>query len=83
MLTEKDFKELGIPFLPENDYKKAIGQFRLQLGGVFQPFKMYGMDAFIPGAIEEVVKLAEDLGMRLRGIDKPIDLERVRAKRKK
>jgi hypothetical protein len=44
---------------------------------------MYGMDAFIPGAIEEVVYLAEDLGLRLRGVDKPIDLERVRGKKKK
>ena len=69
------------PFLSQSDYTKAIGQLRLQIGGVFAPFRLYGMDAFIPGAIEECVKLAEDFGLRVRGVDKPISLEIIRKKK--
>jgi len=68
-------------WLPEDDYQKAVGQLRLQLNGVFQPFNQYGLEVFIPGAIHEVVKLAEDFSLRVRGYDKPIDLERIRKKR--
>jgi hypothetical protein len=65
-------------WLPEEEYQKAVGQLRLQLGGVFQPFMMYGLDVFVHGAISEVVKLAEDFSLRCRGKDQPIDLELIR-----
>lgn len=64
--------------LPEEEYRKAVGQLRLQLNGVFDPFRLYGLDIFIPGAVEETLKLAEDFGLRVRGEDKPISLEYVR-----
>jgi len=67
-----------VHWLPKEEYDKAVGQLRLQLGGVFDPFRKYGMDLFIPGAIVECTKLAEDFGLRVRGIDKPIALEMVR-----
>lgn len=76
--------------LPDNEYQKAIGQFRMQVSGVFDFLKVddklpvryvYGMGDFIPGAIDEIVKLAEDFSLRVRGMDKPIDIEMIRRKR--
>ena len=69
-----------IHWLSDSDYKKAIGQLRLQFNGVFSPFRAYGQDVFIPGAIGECVKLAEDFGLRVRGIDKVIALDIIRRK---
>lgn len=77
----------GVYWLPQDDYDKAVGQLRLQLSGVFDFLKVddklpvryqYGMQVFIPSAIEEIVQLAEDFGLRVRGIPKPIALELVR-----
>jgi len=70
-----------ITWLEENAYKKAIGQFRLQLNGVFEPFKFYGLKEYVPGAIAEIVKLAEDFSLHTRGVDKPISLDYVRRKK--
>ncbi len=70
----------NVHWLTDEDYKKAVGQLRLQLRGVFEPFDSYGLSVFIPGAVEEAVKLAEDFGLRVRGIDKAISLEIVRRK---
>ena len=73
-------------YLPDEEYKKAVGQLRLQLNGVFEPFTgkvHYGLNVFVPGAIVEVVKLCEDFGLRVRGIDKPISLEMIRRKEEK
>lgn len=68
----------GIHWLSQEDYDKAVGQLRLQLNGVFSVFNVYGQGAFIPQAVEECLCLAEDFGLRVRGIDKPIALELVR-----
>ena len=68
----------GIHWLPEAEYQKAVGQLRLQLNGVFKPFDVYGLGVFIPGAIAEALKLAEDFGLRVRGVNKPLSLELVR-----
>lgn len=77
----------GVKWLPQEDYDKIVGQFRLQIGGVFDFMKVdeklpvryqYGMGAFVPSAVEEIVRLAEDFGLRLRGIDKPLSLEMMR-----
>ena len=71
-------EELGYVVLSDEDYAKAVGQFRLAVGAVLSVFNMYGMDAYIPSAQEEIVKLAEDFGQRVRGIDKPISIEYIR-----
>lgn len=52
--------------------EKAIGQFKLQLNGTFQPFHGYGQDVFIPEAINQIVGLALQLHRRLNGEDIPI-----------
>ena len=41
---------------------------------------MYGMEAFVYGAVKEAVKLAEDFGLRIRGVDKPISIALLRNK---
>lgn len=56
----------------EKTEEKAIGQFRLQLNGVFTPFRVYGLDVFIPGAVDETIQLALQLHERLNGKDVPI-----------
>jgi hypothetical protein len=68
-------KDYSYPRLSDADYMKAIGQLRLQLNGVFKPFRAYGLQEFIPGAIDECVHLAESFGMRVRGKDEPILME--------
>ena len=76
-------KVANIHWLPEEEYQKAVTQLRMQLNsenGVFAPFRLYGLEPFIPGAIGEVVRLAEDFSLRVRGIDKPISLELLRRK---
>lgn len=68
------------PWLDQDDYDKAVGQFRLQVGAVLAPFCMYGMDVLVPGAVREIVRLAEDFGLRVRGVDQVISLEKIRRK---
>jgi len=67
-----------IHWVSEAEYEKAVGQLRLQLSGVFKPFMLYGLGVFIPGAVDEAVRLAEDFSLRVRGVDKPLSLEQVR-----
>lgn len=64
--------------IPQEQYDKAIGQLKLQLNDVFSPFRIYGLDILIPGAIEEIMELAEKFGQRVRGKDIPIKLKRRR-----
>ena len=68
--------------LPQEAYDKAVGQFRLAVGEVLSVFKMYGMGAYIGGAIEEIVDLAEKFGMRVRKKDIAISLEYKRNARR-
>lgn len=67
-------KQYDYQRIPKDDYDKAIGQLRLQLNGVFAPFRMYGLDVFIPGAKEQAVLLCEQFSMRCRGKQQPIQL---------
>ena len=61
--------------------EKAIGQLKLQLNGVLEPFKAYGLDIFIPEAIKQIVILSLQLHDRLNGKDVPIDYNSVRGKK--
>ena len=94
--TEEEVIELlehnhTFSWLSEDDYAKAVGQLRMQMTGIFDFLKvdeklpiryMYGMGPHIPGAINEMIKLAEDFGLRVRDIDKAISLELVRLSRR-
>ena len=68
----------GYIVLSDEDYIKAIGQFRLAVGALLSVFHRYGLNVFIPGVQDEIVKLAEDFGLRVRGVDKPISIEHIR-----
>jgi len=61
--------------ISQDDYEKAKGQLRLQLGEVLSVFMMYGLQEYIPGAIIEIVELCEQFGKRVRGADVPIVLK--------
>jgi len=58
--------------IPQESYDKALGQFRLQLGAIMNCFRCYGMQEDVDGVIPEIVKLAEQFAMRVRGKDIPI-----------
>ena len=58
--------------ISQEQYDKALGQLRLQLGGVMNGFRCYGMGDDVDGAITEIVKLTEQFAMRVRGKDVPI-----------
>ena len=83
-------KKYNITWLDDEEYAKAVGQLRMQANSIFDFLKVdeklpvryvYGLDVFIPGATTEIVKLCEDFALRVRGIDKPISIDRIRGKR--
>jgi len=39
---------------------------------------VYGTEAFVHGAVQEIVRLAEDFGLKVRGVDKIISIDKVR-----
>jgi len=65
-----------IHWLDDEQYQKATGQLRLQLNGLMSVFHGYGQDVFIPEVINEIIKMTEDFGLKVRGVDKPIALSR-------
>ena len=73
----------GVHWLPQDDYDKAVGQLRLQIGSVLRMFDIYGLGIYIPPAIESITKLTEDFGLRVRGVDHPISLDLVERGEKK
>ena len=56
----------------DEEIAKAIGQFRLQVIVALQPFDMYGLGIFVPGAVDAIEGLAHQLIARLDGHDIPI-----------
>ncbi len=83
-------KHEGIFYLSEDDYQKALGQLKRNAYGIFDFLKVdeklpvryiYGAGAYIPGAVAEMVKLAEDFSLRCRGAEKPVSIEYVRRKK--
>jgi len=67
--------------IPEEQYNKALGQFRLQLGGIMNCFMCYGLEHDVEGAMPEIVKLAEQFAMRVRGESIPIKVRDVPRRR--
>lgn len=62
----------GIPWLSDEAYSKAVGQLRLHIVNLMSPFDTMGLGEFIPGTVDQIVKAAEDFGLRVRGVDKVI-----------
>lgn len=67
-------EQLDVPFLywEDDEYNKTMGQFNMQVGGYLQVFDRYGMGIYIPYIQTAIFELAKNLGMRLRGDDRPI-----------
>jgi hypothetical protein len=65
------------PRIPDNDYNKARGQARLQIGVILKGFfDMHGLGVGIPPAVELLTDVMEKFAMRVRGKDEPIVLDR-------
>lgn len=60
------------PKIPQDQYDKALGQFKLQLGAIMNCFRVYGLDHDVDMASVEITKLTELFAMRVRGKDIPI-----------
>ena len=55
----------------DDDFNKAIGQFKLNLNIILKPLRLYGQGHYVDTATEEIVSLALQLHNRLEGIDEP------------
>jgi len=69
--------------ISEEEKTKAYKQFKLYVGVVLSVFHMYGMDAYITDAIEQITEGAILLNKRLNGLDIPITLELAESRRRK
>ena len=55
----------------EQDFDKAVGQFRLALNSILNPLRLYGQGHYVDTAKEELVSLAIQLHLKLYGIEMP------------
>ena len=69
-----------VHWVSDPQYAKAKFQFRAHVNEVLRVFDMYGMGIEIPGALEQIWRLTEDFSLRVRGVDKPIDINLIRGK---
>ena len=58
-------------WVEDEDWNKVVGQFRLRVTNTLSVFAVYGMNEYIPGAVEEIVDLAVIMSQKARGKDKP------------
>jgi len=72
---EKTTPPKGVYWLSENDYKKAVWSLRSSVTSLFRPLRQYGQGVYCDEAIEHIVRLCEDFGLRVRGVDHPIETE--------
>ena len=64
--------ESTYPRMSEDDYKKLMFQVRGQYIAILNVFRCYGLNPHVDQAIEECIKVAENVGMKVRGKDIPI-----------
>ena len=57
----------------DEEFDKAVGQYRLKINGLMQPLRKYGQKEYVDQAIDELVHLAIALHYRLSGVDVPIE----------
>lgn len=68
-----------IHWLPPEEFDKATGQLRLQVGEILSCFNLYGLNVLVPGAVEEIIEVAFDFSKRVRGEkDQPIRVKEWR-----
>ena len=74
-------KQKNYPQIPDEEYKKALGQLTMQINAVLNCFRCYGLDILVDGAAKECVILAEQFGMRVRGKNQIIKVRDTPARR--
>ena len=55
----------------DEEWDKAVGQFKLALNGIMSPLRLYGQNHYVDTASEEIVSLAIQLSLRIEGHDFP------------
>ena len=69
----------NIYWLSDDEYGNVVGHVRLSLNGIMEPLMMYGQKEYVIGAVNEIMKLVEDFGVRIRGVkDKPVSIDYIR-----
>ena len=61
----------------EEDWNKAVGQYRLLMGKLLRPLRAYGQDFYVTGVSEEIVQAAIQLHYKLSGVDMPFNIEEI------
>jgi len=68
--------------MTEDEKTKAVKGFKRQLNGVMSVFHFYGLQIYIPNAIEVITELALLLHKRLNGQDIPVTYEHANEKKR-
>ena len=63
-----------IPQEHDEDYDKALGQYRMKLNGLLYPLRIYGQGHYVDSVIEELVTLGVQLHLKLSGVDIPYEI---------
>ena len=74
-------KYKDIHWVPDDVYKKANFHARGELMKVLACFDELGHQIYIAGAIDEIMQVADDYALVLRGVDKPIRVSHKRNSR--
>ena len=61
----------------EEDWAKAVGQYRMRVGVMLSPLRKYGQSVYVDGVSEELVQLAIQLHFKLSGVDMPFNIEDI------
>ncbi len=57
----------------EEEIKKILGQFRLNLNQLLKPLRLYGQGVYVDGVTLEIESLAWQLHWKLCGVDIPYE----------
>ncbi len=61
----------------DDNYSKVIGQYRLAVGKLLKPLRVYGQGFYADSVLEEFVQLGITLHMKLNGIDIPYEVKDI------
>lgn len=59
-----------IPWLSNEEYNKARFQLKGQIMAIMKPLELYGQKPIVDEVVNQMVSLAEDFSLRVRGVDK-------------
>ena len=61
----------------EEDWAKAVGQYRMRVGVMLSPLRKDGQSVYVDGVSEELVQLAIQLHYKLSGVEMPFLVQDV------